>query len=131
MEEFVGKIWHRYITDKATTEYPEARVELDEIRHTAAIMFRSLGGEGGLRIDNAAELDHGARRSILQRIAGTGSKIQLAWRDEESLRLPGVIALFPHKSLNRDLYLWLAALATSSHATAASAGGEWLADNCR
>ncbi|MEA3301932.1 MAG: VWA domain-containing protein, partial [Pseudomonadota bacterium] len=42
-----------------------------------------------------------------------------------------VIALFPHKSLNRDLYLWLAALATSSHATAASAGGEWLADNCR
>ena len=131
MEEFVGKIWHRYITDKATTEYPEARVELDEIRHTAAIMFRSLGGEGGLRIDNASELDHGARRSILQRIAGTGSKIQLAWRDEESLRLPGVIALFPHKSLNRDLYLWLAALATSSYATAGGASGEWLADNCR
>jgi nitric oxide reductase NorD protein len=131
MEEFVGKIWHRYITDKATTEYPEARVDLDEIRHAAAIMFRSLGGEGGLRIDNASELDHGARRSILQRIAGTGSKIQLAWRDEESLRLPGVIALFPHKSLNRDLYLWLAALATSSQATAGNASGEWLADNCR
>ena len=131
MEEFVGKIWHRYITDKATTEYPEARVDLDETRHAAAIMFRSLGGEGGLRIDNASELDHGARRSLLQRIAGTGSKIQLAWRDEESLRLPGVIALFPHKSLNRDLYLWLAALATSSQATAASDSGEWLVDNCR
>lgn len=128
MEEFVGKIWHRYITGRAIKEYPEARVVLDEIRNTAAIMFRSLGGEGGLRIDDASELDHGARRSILQRIAGTGSKVQLAWRDEESLRLPGMIALFPDKSLNRDLYLWLAALATS-HATAESATGEWLADN--
>ena len=130
MEEFVGKIWHRYITDRAIKEYPEARVDLDEIRHTAAIMFRSLGGEGGLRIDNATELEHGARRSILQRIAGTGSKIQLAWRDEESLRLPGAIALFAEKSLNRDLYLWLAALATSPQATAEHASGGWLADNC-
>ena len=131
MEEFVGKIWHRYINDRAIKEYPEARVDLDDIRHAAAIMFRSLGGEGGLRIDNATELDHGARRSILQRIAGTGSKIQLAWRDDESLRLPGAIALFQDKSLNRDLYLWLAALATSSHATAENVSHGWLADNCK
>ncbi|MEN8212974.1 MAG: VWA domain-containing protein [Pseudomonadota bacterium] len=131
MEEFVGKIWHRYITAKATREYPEARVELDEIRHTAAIMFRSLGGEGGLRIDNATEYEHGARRGILQRIAGTGGKVQLAWRDEQSLRLPGVIAQFPDKRLNRDLYLWLAALATAPGATAGSTSSDWLADNCR
>jgi nitric oxide reductase NorD protein len=32
-----------------------------------------------------------------------------AARDDETLRLPAEIALFPERSLNRDLYLWLIA----------------------
>ncbi|MEA3292411.1 MAG: VWA domain-containing protein [Pseudomonadota bacterium] len=111
MEEFVGKIWHRLITGAAQRQYPEAAVTLDEIRSTAGILFRALGGEGGLRVENATAVTHGARRSLLQRIAGSGKQAELAWRDEETLRLPGSIALFPERSLNRDLYLWLAALA--------------------
>ncbi len=110
MEEFIGKIWHRYITNAADQQFPEAAIELDEIRHTAAIFFRALGGEGGLRIERALETDTASRRSLLQRIAGSGSKTELAWRDEETLRLPDQIALFPKKQLNRDLYLWLTAL---------------------
>ncbi len=110
MEEFIGKIWHRYITDAADKQFPDAAIQLDEVRHTMGIFFRALGGEGGLRIERALETDDASRRSILQRIAGSGNKTELAWRDEETLRLPEQIALFPEKHLNRDLYLWLTAL---------------------
>ncbi|RKZ58049.1 MAG: nitric oxide reductase, partial [Gammaproteobacteria bacterium] len=84
MEEFIGKIWHRFITNSANTHYPEAVVYLDDVRRTAGIFFRALGGEGDLRIANATETEVHARRSILQRIAGMGRKTQYAWRDEET-----------------------------------------------
>ncbi len=110
LEEYVGEKWHRFITRKAQKHYPEAMVHLDEMRKTAGIFFRALGGEGGLHIESATDSEVHARRSVLQRIAGTGNKIQYAWRDDETLRLPESIALFPDKQLNRDLFLWLTAL---------------------
>ena len=76
MEEFVGKIWHRFITNSANTHYPEAIVHLDDVRKTAGIFFRALGGEGGLHLANATETEIHARRTLLQRIAGTGKKTQ-------------------------------------------------------
>ena len=110
LEELVGSTWHRYITKRADKSYPDARVSLDDIRHTAGIFFRALGGEGALRIENTTESDNNARRSMLERIAGIGKKTQYAWRDEETLKLPESIALFPNRQLNLDLYLWLIAL---------------------
>ena len=110
MEEQVGMFWHRFITKKANKAYPEAKVHLDDIRHTAGIFFRALGGEGGLQVESATDSEVFARRTLLQRIAGTGAKTQYAWRDDETLRLPESIALFPTKELNRDLYLWLTAI---------------------
>ncbi len=124
MEEFIGKIWDRFITKRASTHYPEAVVHLDEIRLTAGIFFRALGGEGGLRIENATDSDIKARRSILQRIAGTGNKTQYAWRDEETLRLPDSITLFPERQLNHDLYLWLTALSVVP-----AEGEDWVSRN--
>jgi len=110
LEELVGSTWHRFITKRADKQYPEAIVYLDEIRHTAGIFFRALGGEGGLRVENSTDSEVHAKRSILQRISGMGDKTQYAWRDEETLRLPESIALFPSRQLNLDLYLWLTAL---------------------
>ena len=124
MEEFVGKIWDRFITNSANKRYPEAIVHLDEIRRTAGIFFRALGGEGGLRVENATDSEIYARRSILQRIAGTGKKAQYAWRDEETLRLPDSIALFPERQLNHDLYLWLTALSVVP-----VEGDDWISRN--
>ncbi len=124
MEEFIGKIWHRFITKRATTHYPEAVVHLDEIRRTAGIFFRALGGEGGLRIENSTESEVHARRSIMKRIAGTGNKTQYAWRDEETLRLPDSIALFPARQLNHNLYLWLTALSVVP-----AEGNDWISRN--
>jgi len=124
LEELVGSTWHRFITKRADRHYPEAIVYLDEVRHTAGIFFRALGGEGGLRVENATDSDVHAKRSLLQRIAGTGDKTQYAWRDEETLRLPESIALFPSKQLNIDLYLWLTALSVVSVEQ-----GDWITKN--
>ena len=110
LEELVGSTWHRFITKRAVKHYPEAIVYLDDMRHIAGIFFRALGGEAGLRVENATDSEVKARRSILQRIAGVGDKTQYTWRDEETLRLPESIAIFPSRQLNRDLYLWLTAL---------------------
>lgn len=110
LEEIVGSTWHRFITRRAQKNFPEAIVHLDDVRRTAGIFFRALGGEGGLRVENATDSEVHARRSLLQRIAGIGNKTQYAWRDEETLRLPESIALFPQRQLNLDLYLWLTAL---------------------
>lgn len=114
MEEKVGEFWHRIITRIADTRYPEAAVTLDSVSTTVGILFRALGGDGGLQVEAANASYHGARRGLLQRIAGSSRQVELAWRDEQSLRLPAVIDYFPDKSTNRDLYIWLAALATEA-----------------
>ncbi len=113
MEEHVGRLWHRLITRAAGGRHPEAAVGLEELGRIAAILFRALGGDGGLEVKPAAALRHGARRGILARVAGSGDKAELAWRDDTVLALPGAVDLFPERSLNRDLYLWLIALAAA------------------
>ncbi len=124
LEEWVGAIWHRFITDKANQQYPEARVELDAIRYRLGVFFRALGGEGGLRIEQALEAEVHAKRTRLQRLAGTGKKVQYAWRDDETLRLPESLAVFPTPALNFDLYLWLVALSTMDVDK-----GDWISRN--
>lgn len=110
MEEYVGELWHRFITNVAEKRHEQAKVELDSITKSAAIYFRALGGDPGLSISAAPATRHGARRRLLQKIAGTNEKIELPWLDGEVLRLPSSIDLFPERTLNRDLYFWLVAL---------------------
>lgn len=111
MEEWVGGLWDRWISKAATRSYPDAAVNLPEMTKTLGVIFRALGGDPGLRIQNAVSTQHGGRRNWLERVAGTGFKAQVAGVDGASLRLPEQIALFPEAALNRELYLWLAALA--------------------
>jgi nitric oxide reductase NorD protein len=114
MEEQVGQLWDRLITRAASRRYPAAAVQLADVSRTAGVLFRALGGDGGLRVEVANATEHGARRSWLQRIAGSHRTVELSWRDDLALRLPAVIDYFPETSLNRDLYLWLAALASQA-----------------
>ncbi len=123
MEEAVGKLWHRFVTRASGTSHPDAAVTLKEIERTAGVLFRALGGDGGLRLAAATSDVHGARRSLLARLAGSGEKTARARMDDATLRLPPRIDVFPQRALNRDLYLWLAALAASS---ALSEGDETL-----
>jgi nitric oxide reductase NorD protein len=115
MEEKVGELWHRLITRIADTHYPEAAVSLKQVSTTVGVMFRALGGDGGLEVEATNATEYGARRGILQRIAGSNRQIELAWRDDQALRLPEKIDIFPERELNRDLYIWLAALAVGDH----------------
>lgn len=127
MEEYVGQLWHKLVTRASRREFPEAEVTLEEIRRPAAMLFRALGGDGGLRLEAATESEHGARRSLLSRIAGSNAQIELAWRDEDTLRLPMRIAWYPERELNRELYLWLAALA--AHSPEPASTGDWIQRN--
>ena len=125
MEEYVGGIWHRFITRRATRQHPEAVVSLESLERTAGTLFRALGGDAGLRVAAAAEIDNGARQRWLSRLAGTESRVAHASRDEETLRLPSQLALFADRALNRDLYLWLIAQAAATPPEA----DDWLAAN--
>lgn len=122
MEETVGLLWHRLITRAAGGHYPKAAVRLKEIEKQAGVLFRALGGDPGLRVAAATTASHGARRSLLQRLAGADERAARGRVDDATLRLPPELDVLPERSLNRDLYLWLAALA-AGHAAAAGAGG--------
>ena len=125
MEEYVGLKWHEYITGKASTDHKDAKVRLQDQGFEIGVLFRALGGEAGLRIDAATPRDYYMRRTLLQKIAGTHEQVELAWRDQEALRLPEELSLFSTAKLNKYLYLWLAALAAQQ----ASGFKNWFVDN--
>lgn len=111
MEEWVGGVWHRLVTRAAGGHYPQAAVRLPEMENTLGVFYRACGGSPAMRVGGAALDRHGARRRWLPRLAGADERVALAAVDPESLRLPAVLDCFPERDLNRDLYLWLAALA--------------------
>lgn len=111
MEEWVGGIWHRFITRKASTDHEHARVYFNDVSKSIGMVFRALGGDAVKRVEAASPREYLTRTSFLQKVSGDNQQISLAWQDEESLRLPESIAVLPNESLNRDLYIWLAVLA--------------------
>lgn len=124
MEERVGLWWHRFVTRAADGSHPEAAVELAQVRREIGLLYRAGGGLPGLRIGSSSDTAIGGPRSWLQRIAGSGLRAAGAELDERVLALPPRLAVFDRTELNRDLYLWLAALAACYEP-----GQGWLADN--
>lgn len=125
MEEVVGRLWDRLITGIACSHYPQAMVSLEDIRRDAGLLFRAFGGDAGFNLEPSFPTPNPARRGLLQRVAGIERHVELAWCDDRALRLPRSLALFPDADLNRDLYLWLAALA----AVGSGRSGDWFAVN--
>lgn len=124
MEEWVGERWHRFINGAADRSFASNAIALAEVSGAAALLYRAAGGAPGTRIVPAADMRIGGPRTWLQRLAGSGVRAALPRLDEETLALPPRIALFADSALNRDLYLWLAALAA-----AFVPSGRWAADN--
>ncbi len=124
MEEKVGLWWHRFITRLADDSHPEAAVALDEVARAIGLLYRAGGGHAGVRVVPVADSTHSGPRAWLQRIAGSGQRAAQSRLDAETLALPPQLAVFPERGLNRDLYLWLAALAAVIEPT-----GDWIADN--
>ncbi len=125
MEEWVGWQWHRLITRAADRQHADARVTLAQMERTLGLMFRAGGGSASVRMTSATATRVGGARHWLQKVAGSGTHANLPRLDEQALALPPELAVFDTAALNRDLYLWLAALA----ACAVEGSGHWLNDN--
>ncbi|TWC59634.1 nitric oxide reductase NorD protein [Pseudomonas sp. SJZ103] len=126
LEEWVGSAWHRFITRRASVDFPHARVDLVDRQRSLAVLFRALGGASGIALEAASERDLLLRRNLLMRIAGTCKHAPLASCDGNRLRLPSSLAVYPTVALNLELYRWLALLA--AHAGPMT---HWARDNQR
>ncbi|MDR6581753.1 VWA domain-containing protein [Pseudomonas extremaustralis] len=126
LEEWVGSAWHRFITRRASADFPAARVELVDRQRSLTMLFRALGGASGIALEAASERDLLLRRNLLMRIAGTCKQAPLASCDGNRLRLPSSLAVYPTVALNLELYRWLALLA--AHAGPMT---QWARDNQR
>ncbi|MBS0434877.1 MAG: VWA domain-containing protein [Proteobacteria bacterium] len=124
MEEWIGERWHRWITRAADRSFPAQAVTIAEVKAAAAMLFHAVGGGHGVRVVPAGESRAGGPRGWLEKIAGSGRRAATAKLDADTLALPPVIAVFDDKALNRDLYLWLAALAAAHDGE-----GDWIAGN--
>lgn len=124
MEELVGRWWHNTINRWTNEDYGLAAVTLDEMHKSIGIVFRAAGGSTIMRIAPAIEQRRGGYRSLIQRVAGSHTRVDSASIEPDVLALPSRIALFPQRSLNRDLYIWLAL-----HAACYEFTGNWLSDN--
>ena len=126
VEEWVGSVWHRFITRRASPDFPEARVELAEMQRPLAMLFRALGGASGVGVEAANARELMVRRNLLQQVAGTCKQLPVAWCDANNLRLPPSLAVYPDATLNKELYRWLALLAAQ-----AGPMRHWARDNQR
>lgn len=112
MEEWVGMKWHNYIVGKSRKHFPASKVNLAEFKNHLSIFFRALGGEKSLTIESTSAIRHGAYQGFLQKISATGQKAELAHFGHECIYLPTQLAYFENKQLNKDLYIWLTAIAS-------------------
>ncbi|MBA4343729.1 MAG: VWA domain-containing protein [Methylibium sp.] len=124
MEEWIGERWHRFITRVADASHAQAAVTLVEVERSAGLLFRAAGGPPGVRLVPAGATRSGGARDWLQRLAGSGLRAERPQLDADTLALPPSIAVHAERGLNRDLYLWLAALAAAYRP-----GQGWIADN--
>ena len=110
LEETVGRAWHRLVGNTATwPRHPDHAVRLEDIRPVLAVCFRGFGGEGAVQIAPARGRTSTHRLRLRQRMGLGEEKLVQPGRDHATLMLPGEIALFADRGLNRDLYVWLAA----------------------
>lgn len=129
MEEWIGHQWHRLVTRWAAQGHPQAAVTLEEVRRPLSLLFRCGGGPAAMRVAPAADHAHGGPRSWLQKVAGSGTRAALAQFQPDVLALPAQLAVFDDRTLNRDLYLWLAALGSQWASTQPTAAPGWIAHN--
>jgi nitric oxide reductase NorD protein len=126
VEEVVGLWWHRAVTRWAEDTHADAAVDLATVRRSIELLFRAGGGAATVRLTEAGLVRSAGPRSWLQRLAGSGQRHAAARLDAQALTLPARLAVFAQRELNRDLYLWLAALA-AVHVDR----GRWMHDNRR
>ncbi|MFV3131493.1 nitric oxide reductase activation protein NorD [Niveispirillum sp. KHB5.9] len=108
-EEFIGTRWHRLVGGLTTLpHHPPAAVRLADVRGRLGVLFRALGGDGAIRLAEAAATTSRHRLGFLHHVGLGQEKLERAVLDSTSLRLPAVIDYFPDAADNAALYEWLA-----------------------
>jgi nitric oxide reductase NorD protein len=111
LEETVGRAWHNFAGNTRTwPRYEAAAVKLEEVLPVISVCYRGFGGERAVQLVPARGKASAHRLKLRQRMGLGEEKLIHPARDEASLMLPPVLDLMPQRNLNRDLYLWLAAV---------------------
>jgi len=111
-EETVGSVWHGIVRDWGAEPSHEAgRVAYTDVAVSAGLLYRAAGGSPGTEILPSAATVAQSRVSGRRKLAHDVDHVTRASYDGQTLALPGSIALFEDRDLNRALYLWLPALA--------------------
>ena len=110
-EEAFGQQWH-YLVGGASSwpHHPDAVVRLEDVRVRLGVMFRALGGAGGVRLMAAGAVASGHRLGLRQRLGlGATEKLAAPRFDGATVELPATLDLLPRRVDNAALYEWLAA----------------------
>ena len=119
LEETVGKAWHRLVGQtRSMPRYPEHTVKLEEVSAVLSSCFRGFGGESTCQLVPAAQKTSGHRLKLRQLVGLGEERVARVGRDFARVMLPAEVDLFPDRSLNRDLYIWLTAYLASIPAEA-------------
>ncbi len=120
-EETIGNLWHDMAYGMgADATYPDAAVAFADVRLSLAVLFRALGGDGGVEMGEAAATLVAHRRDLRRKLGAEREKEYVASFDGSRLRLPPVMQAFPERRLNRAAYAWLVALAAYADVPAAT-----------
>ncbi|KIQ56140.1 hypothetical protein RL74_27570, partial [Pseudomonas fluorescens] len=57
LEEWVGSVWHRFITRRASVDFPEAQVALMPRQRALHVLLRATGGARHLGVQAVSERD--------------------------------------------------------------------------
>lgn len=130
VEEFVGKHWNRMVADMDSyARFPVEAVNLNDIRNSLAVYFRALGGSGAVEIAAAGRERSNHRLTFRQKLGSDLEKLPRPSFDGVTMRLPEQVMSFPSKTLNRDLYFWLAAYFAATPSPEPRDGERRLADD--
>lgn len=111
LEETVGRAWHAFAGNTRTwPRHEDAAVALEDVRPVLAVCFRGFGGEAAVQLVPARGRTSAHRLKLRQRMGLGEEKLIHPARDDAALMLPPVIDILPTIDLNRDLYVWLAAV---------------------
>lgn len=110
LEETVGKFWHRLVgTTSSMPRYPDDAVSYEDVKPFLATCFRGFGGDAAAQMGPAYSRT-AKHRLRLRQLIGLGEETAAsASRDYGAVLLPPLVDIFPDRSLNRDVYVWLAA----------------------
>jgi nitric oxide reductase NorD protein len=110
-EETIGQQWHRLVGGASSwPHHPQAAVRFEELRGRLGVMFRALGGPGGVRLVAAGATISRHRLGLRARLGlGAAERLDMPRYDGATLQLPPAFDLLPERALNEALYEWLAA----------------------